>query len=69
MHHYQKKACNSNAKRFVIIHNILKTYYKLLLIVPCVAYSYRGRIFSHMRPSYERTVSDLYRSMNISQWV
>jgi hypothetical protein len=29
----------------------------------------RGRIFSHVRPSYEQAVSDLDRSMNISLWV
>jgi hypothetical protein len=29
----------------------------------------RGRIFSHVRPSYERAVGDLERSMNISLWV
>ncbi len=28
-----------------------------------------GRIFSHVRPSYEWAVSDLDRSMNISLWV
>ncbi len=29
----------------------------------------RGRIFSHVRPSCERAVSDLDRSMHISLWV
>jgi hypothetical protein len=29
----------------------------------------RGRIFSHVQPSYERAVSDLDKSMNISLWV
>jgi hypothetical protein len=29
----------------------------------------RGRIFSHVRPSYERAVSDLDRPMHISLWV
>ncbi len=28
-----------------------------------------GRIFHHVRPSYEQVVSDLDRSMNISLWV
>ncbi len=31
--------------------------------------SSRGRIFSHVRPSYEQAVSDLDRSMNISLWI
>ncbi len=29
----------------------------------------RGRIFSHVRPFYERAVSDLDRAMNRSLWV
>ncbi len=29
----------------------------------------RGHIFSHVRPSYERAVSDLDKSLNISLWV
>jgi hypothetical protein len=28
-----------------------------------------GRIFSHVRPSYEQAVGDLDRSMNISLWI
>jgi hypothetical protein len=28
-----------------------------------------GRIFSHVRPLYERAMSDLYRSMHRSLWV
>jgi hypothetical protein len=48
----------------------LLSSYDIFKIGPSVSHvnRLRGCIFSHVRPSYERAVSDLDRPMNISLW-
>ncbi len=58
---------------FKLMHLLLMSlfsYYDIFKIGPSVSHvnRLRGRIFSRVRPSYERAVSDLDRSMNIFLW-
>jgi hypothetical protein len=61
------------AKRKFLFSSIFVFFVFLVIVLRTLFYfncfTSRGRIFSHVRPFYERAVSDLDRSMHRSLWV
>ena len=72
-HHFRPVHKNVFTITTQIQSNKLVCFYKQLplsyISVKALSYLNRGRIYSHVPPSYERAVGDLDRSVNISLWV